>query len=64
MHGAGVPTLAGTDANSEPGSPFQVLHGDSLRHESGLFVDAGFSTGDALRAATSLPDKHFHLDNR
>lgn len=64
LYHAGVPILAGTDANSEPGSPFKVMHGESLHHELELLVDAGLSTIDTLRAATSLPAKHFNLRDR
>ena len=64
MYRAGVPILAGTDANSEKGSPFSIKHGDSLHHELKLLVDAGLSNVDALRAATSLPAQHFGLTDR
>lgn len=64
MYRAGVPILAGTDANSEPGSPFPVIHGESLHHELELLVEAGLSTVDALRAATELPAKYFGLGDR
>ncbi|MDQ6773932.1 MAG: amidohydrolase family protein [Candidatus Dormibacteraeota bacterium] len=64
MYRAGVPILAGTDANSTPGSPFSPPHGESLHHELELLVDAGLSTLDALRAATSLPALHFGLHDR
>ncbi|KAA2253843.1 amidohydrolase family protein [Solihabitans fulvus] len=64
LHRAGVPILAGTDANSQPGVPFQVAHGESLHHELELLVAAGLSTLDALRAATVLPARHFGLDDR
>jgi imidazolonepropionase-like amidohydrolase len=64
MYHAGVPILAGTDANKAPGLPWNVAHGDSLHHELELLVDAGLSTVDALRAATSLPAKHFGLNDR
>jgi imidazolonepropionase-like amidohydrolase len=64
MYRAGVPILAGRDANTEAGSPFQVKHGDSLHHELELLVEAGLSTVDALRAATCLPAKYFGLNDR
>lgn len=64
MYEAGVPILAGTDANSTPGSPFEVLHGESLHHELELLVEAGLSNVDALRAATCLPAKYFSLNDR
>lgn len=64
MHGAGIPILAGTDANATPGVPFSPRHGDSLHQELELLVDAGLSPVDALRAATSLPARYFGLDDR
>jgi len=64
MYHAGVPILAGIDANTAPGVPANVPHGESLHHELELLVDAGLSNLDALRAATSLPAKHFGLHDR
>lgn len=64
QHRAGVPILAGTDANAAPGSPVPVAHGEALHHELELLVDAGLSATDALRAATSLPARHFRLTDR
>ena len=64
LYRAGVPILAGTDANAAPGAPVAVPHGESLHHELELLVDAGLSTVDALRAATSLPARHFGLTDR
>ena len=64
MHEAKVPVLAGTDANSEPNSPFDVKHGDSLHHELELLVGAGLSNVEALNSATSLPAKYFGLLDR
>jgi len=59
---AGVPILAGTDANAD--SPAAVSYGDSLHHELELLVGAGLSPADALRAATDLPARYFGLDDR
>lgn len=64
LHRAGVPVLAGTDANAAPGAPASVPHGESLHRELELLVDAGLSTVDALRAATVLPARHFGLGDR
>lgn len=64
MYAAGIPILAGTDANATPGVPFSPRHGESLHHELELLVDAGLSTTDALRAATSLPARCFGLSDR
>ncbi|MFJ8165719.1 amidohydrolase family protein [Streptomyces sp. NPDC096136] len=64
LHRAGVPVLAGTDANATPGVPFTPAHGSSLHHELELLVDAGLSPREALRAATVLPARHFGLTDR
>jgi imidazolonepropionase-like amidohydrolase len=64
LHAAGVPILAGTDANNTPGVPYQPAFGASLHDELALLVDAGLTTAAALRAATSLPAKHFGLSDR
>lgn len=64
MHRAGVPILAGTDANAAVGVPAAISHGISLHHELELLVDAGLSTLDALRAATSRPARYFGLADR
>lgn len=64
LYRAGVPILAGTDANSAPFVPANVPHGSSLHHELELLVEAGLFNLDALRAATSIPAKHFELGDR
>jgi len=64
LHRAGVPILAGTDANAGPGIPFSPRHGESLHEELELLVEAGLSTVDALRAATVLPAQYFGLLDR
>ncbi len=64
LHAAGVPIIAGTDANSAPGSPAAVAHGESIHRELELLVDAGLTPTGALRAATSLAARHFGLDDR
>jgi imidazolonepropionase-like amidohydrolase len=64
LHRAGVPILAGTDANAGPGIPFSPRHGESLHEELELLIDAGLSTVEALRAATVLPAQHFGLYDR
>jgi imidazolonepropionase-like amidohydrolase len=64
LHAAGVPVLAGTDANDTEGTPSRIPHGDSLHHELELLVDAGLSTREALLAATSLPARYFGLTDR
>lgn len=51
MHRAGVPFLAGTD--TAPG--IYVMPGFSLHDELANFVEAGFTTMEALRTATSNP---------
>lgn len=64
LHRAGVPVLAGSDANMTAGVPASPPFGDSLHHELELLVDAGLSTADALRAATVLPARYFALPDR
>ena len=64
MYRAGVPILAGTDANAEAGGPARISHGSSLHHELELLVDAGLTALDALRAATSRPARYFGLGDR
>ena len=64
VHRAGVPILAGTDANAGAGIPFAPRHGESLHDELELLIDAGLSTVEALRAATVLPAQHFGLHDR
>lgn len=63
-HAAGMPILAGTDANVAPASPSQPPYGESLHHELELLVDAGLTPAEALDAATSLPADHFDLADR
>jgi imidazolonepropionase-like amidohydrolase len=65
MYKAGVPIMAGSDSHPTfPGSRIDVDYGTSLHYELELLVRAGLSTVDALRAATSLPAKHFGLPDR
>ena len=64
MYQAGVPILAGTAANSETAGPAPISHGSSLHHELELLVEAGLTTVDALRAATSRPARYFGLADR
>jgi imidazolonepropionase-like amidohydrolase len=49
-HRAGIPVMAGTDANDT-----MIVPGFSLHRELGLLVRAGLTPMDALRAATSVP---------
>ncbi|MFE5375753.1 amidohydrolase family protein [Streptomyces mirabilis] len=65
MYEAGVPIIAGSDSHPPlPDSRIDVAYGTSLHYELELLVRAGLSTVDALRAATSLPAKHFGLSDR
>jgi imidazolonepropionase-like amidohydrolase len=64
MYRAGVPILAGTDANAAAGVPAAIRHGVSLHHELELLVEAGLSPLDALRGATSRPAHYFGLADR
>ena len=63
-HAAGVPVLAGTDANDTPGTPSRVPHGDSLHHELELLAGAGLTAREVLLAATALPARYFGLADR
>ncbi|MEU9454927.1 amidohydrolase family protein [Streptomyces sp. NPDC048277] len=63
MHAAGIPVLAGTDANVGPG-PAVIPHGSSLHDELELLVEAGLTPLAALRAATSVPARCFDLNDR
>jgi imidazolonepropionase-like amidohydrolase len=49
-HRAGVPIMAGTDANDT-----MIVPGFSMHRELGLLRQAGLSPMDVLRAATSVP---------
>jgi imidazolonepropionase-like amidohydrolase len=64
LYEAGVPLLAGTDANDGPHGTFPVVHGASLHRELVCLVDAGLSPVEALAAATSSPAAHFGLTDR
>lgn len=64
LHEAGVPILAGSDANADPATPFSPPHGQSLHTELCLLVDAGLSPLEALRAATSRAADAFGLTDR
>jgi imidazolonepropionase-like amidohydrolase len=64
LHAAGMPILAGTDANAAPAAPSSPEFGVSMHHELELLVDAGLSPAEALDAATSLPADHFDLADR
>ncbi|KAI0845734.1 putative hydrolase [Daldinia vernicosa] len=62
IRNAGVPILAGTDANNS--GIVKVVAGKALHHELELLVRAGLSPVEALRAATSLAAQHFSLPDR
>ncbi|MDT7552883.1 MAG: hypothetical protein QOI16_1419 [Pseudonocardiales bacterium] len=64
LHAAGMPILAGTDANATPAAPASPVFGESLHDELGLLVDAGLTPSHALDAATSLAAEHFGLPDR
>ncbi len=59
LHEAGVTLLAGSDAPNPA-----TAHGASLLHELKLLHEAGLTTLEALRAATSLPAARFSLEGR
>ncbi len=43
LHAAGMPILAGTDANATPAAPASPVFGESLHDELALLVDAGLT---------------------
>ncbi|MEV4222577.1 amidohydrolase family protein [Nonomuraea sp. NPDC049725] len=59
LHRAGVPLLAGTDANM-----FAPMHGAGMHRELVLLTQAGLTPEEALAAATSVPARHFGLTDR
>lgn len=64
LHEAGVPVVAGTDANQHPHTPAQIPHGSSLHHELELLVAAGLTPAEALDAATTAAARAFRLTDR
>jgi len=64
LHHAGVDLLVGTDVSFPIPTLGGLAHGVSVHHEMQLFVEAGLSPIQALRAATSVPAKRFSLDDR
>ena len=64
LRDAGVPIVAGTDANASTQIPANVPHGESLHRELELLADAGLPLLDVLRAATVLPARYFGLADR
>lgn len=62
MHAAGVPVVAGTDANESPFAP--VAHGAGLHAELQLLQQAGLSAAAALFAATTGAAAAFRLADR
>jgi imidazolonepropionase-like amidohydrolase len=61
---AGIPIIAGTDANNDPKAPFHPEHGRSLHDELELLVGAGLAPIDALRSATNIPAERLGLKDR
>jgi imidazolonepropionase-like amidohydrolase len=64
LHRVGVPILAGTDTAAPDEEYGGLAQGASLHHELQLLVQAGLTPIEALRAATSLPARHFGLHDR
>lgn len=64
LHAAGMPILAGTDANAAPAAPASPAFGESLHDELALLVEAGLTPAQALDAATSIAAQHFGLADR
>ncbi|MGF7080936.1 amidohydrolase family protein [Mucilaginibacter sp. UYCu711] len=64
LHNAGVDLLIGTDVSLPVPRLGGLAHGVSVHHEMQLFVEAGLSPVEALRAATSVPARRFGLHDR
>ena len=58
LHGAGVPILAGTYPPN-----LGLDYGSSLHNELRLYVRAGLTPLEAIRTATTNPNKKFDLDD-
>ena len=58
LHGAGVPILAGAYPPN-----FGLDYGSSLHNELRLYVRAGLTPLEAIRTATTNPNKKFDLDD-
>jgi len=61
FHRAGVPILAGTDADFPSGTPW-IWPGVSLHYEMELLVDAGLTPLEAIAASTGLATKAVGLE--
>ena len=64
MYKAGVPIILGTDANTSPYVPANPPFGLSVHEEFALLVQAGLTTADAIKAATSLAASTYKLYDR
>lgn len=64
LHRAGIPILAGTNANDIPGVLAAVAFGRRMHGELDNLVGAGLSSSEALRAATVAPAVQFGLRDR
>lgn len=62
MIDAGITVIAGTDANETPFAP--VAHGPSLHDEIDYLIEAGMTTAEALRAATTSAAEALELGDR
>ena len=64
LYKAGVPIILGTDANTSPYVPANPPFGLSVHEELELLVQAGLSTVDAIKAATSMAASAYRLYDR
>ena len=62
LYSAGVPIIAGTDANAV--GPFSLEHGEALHDELELLTEAGLSSLEVLHSATSGAAAALHLTDR
>ena len=60
----GVDILVGTDASVPQPHLGGLAHGASVHYELQIFITAGFTPIEALRAATALPAQRFGLTDR
>ncbi|KAK4945460.1 hypothetical protein LTR10_015356 [Elasticomyces elasticus] len=64
LHQAGVPILAGTDANLQQGVLVEVPFGSSLHEELGLLSAAGMTNREVLNVATIRAAEYWGLKDR
>ncbi|KAH9214571.1 hypothetical protein DL95DRAFT_365727 [Leptodontidium sp. 2 PMI_412] len=61
---ADIPIAAGTDSNESPYVLANPPFGESLHSELAMMVSAGFTSSQAIQAATSIPASIFQMEDR